>query len=106
MDYLPLLPFLVCMVMVGIIHHRYLRRVEAAYARRGLALPDTSKLPAGSRTGGAWWAFYPLPDDQPDLAEEKRLILKAVSRKTWPVVIICMTLFFTTAIWLSFCGCR
>lgn len=106
MDYLPLLPFLVVMVTVGIIHHRYLRRVEAAYAKRGLVPPDPSKQNAGWRTGGAWFAFYPQPDDPPDLSEEKRLILQEVKRKIWPVVITCMTLFFTTAIWLSFCRCR
>ena len=36
MDLLPLLPFFVIIVMMGIIHHRYLRRLETAYARRGL----------------------------------------------------------------------
>ena len=92
MDFLPLLPFFVSIVMVGVIHHRYLRRVEAAYARRGLAVPDRPTTPSGLPSGGAWFAFFPHPSDPPDLAEEKRLILKEANGKIWRVTLIGMPL--------------
>jgi hypothetical protein len=94
MDYLPLLPFFVIVVMVGIIHHRYLRRVEAAYARRGLAVPDRPTTPSGLPSGGAWFVFLPHPNDPPDLAEEKRLILKEANGKIGRVMLIGMPLVF------------
>ncbi len=97
MDFLPLLPFL---VMVGVIHRRGLRRVQAAYAKRGLAVPPPA-MPYG-----AWTAFQPHPKDPPDLAEEKRLILKDANGRIWPVTIIGMVLFFATAIGLSLFGGR
>lgn len=106
MDYLPLLPFFITMVMVGVIHHRSLRRVEAAYAKRGLAMPERPTSTSGIPSGGAWFAFQPQPNDPPDLAEEKRLILKEANGKIGPVTIIGIALFFATAIGLSLFGGR
>ena len=98
MDFLPLLPFFVMVVAVGVIHRRGLRRVQAAYVKRGLPLP-----PPGMPFG-AWTAFYPHPNDPQDLAEEKRLILKEVNGQIYPVTIIGVALFFATAIGLSLFG--
>ncbi|MCX6848402.1 MAG: hypothetical protein NTY98_05745 [Verrucomicrobia bacterium] len=95
MDYLPFLPFFVMMVFVCVIHHRGLRRVEAAYAKHGLPVP-----PPGMPYG-AWTAFHPQPRDPPDLVEEKRLILKEANGKILPAMIIGMTLVFATVMGLS-----
>ena len=106
MDYLPLLPFMMMIVMVGVIHHRHLRRVEAAYSKRGLAMPDSPKSKSGIPLGGGWFAFLPHPNDPPDLAEEKRLILKEANGKIWRVTLIGMPLVFAAVVYASWIGRR